>query len=74
MMLLLYEHTQLTMYYIRPLLYHIVIVSLWFSHGFSTKYIGYNANYIGAVTQSNVMGTFTYIVTNTVCSVTVTKL
>ena len=30
------------MYNIRPLRYDIVTVTLQFSHGFSTKYIGHN--------------------------------
>ena len=35
-------HTRLTIYYIRLLLYDIVIVNLRVSHGFSTKCTGYN--------------------------------
>ena len=59
------NHTQLTMYYIRPFLY-IINVSLQFSqcHEARTKCIGYNTNCIGAVMMSNQMGTNTvYIVT-----------
>ena len=40
--------TWLTMYYVRQLLYDIVIVTLCFSDGFSTKCIGYYMMYIGA--------------------------
>ena len=35
------NHSQLTVYYIRMLLYDIVIVTVRLSHGFSTKCIGY---------------------------------
>ena len=47
------------MYYIWSLLYDIITVTLQFSHGFSSKWIGYNTNCIGAVTQSKPMGTNT---------------
>ena len=66
--------TQLTMYYIRLLLYDSVIVTLQFSHGFSMKCIGYYTNCIGAVMQSNLTGINTHrIVTNTLRKETVTK-
>ena len=62
------------MYYIRPLLYNIINVTLPFNHGFSEKCIGYNTNCLGAVMQSNLIGTNThYIVTNTLRRETVTK-
>ena len=59
------EKVLLTVYYIRRLLYDIVTftpyavatVTLRFSHGFSSKRIGYNTNCIGAVTQSKAIGT-----------------
>ena len=37
-----------TMYYIRPLCYNIVTVTLRLSHGFSTQWIGYYTMCIGA--------------------------
>ena len=53
-------HTRLTMYDIRPFLYDIITVTVRFNPGFSTKCIGYNTNCIGAVMQSNLMGTNTH--------------
>ena len=41
-------HVRSSMYYIMLLLYDIVIVTLRFSHGFSTKSIGYSTMCIGA--------------------------
>ena len=38
-------------------MYDIVTVTLRFSHGFSTKCIGYYTKCIGAVMQSDPMGT-----------------
>ena len=46
-------HTRLTMYYIRPFLYDIIMVSLLFSQCYFTQCIGYSTNCIGAVTKSN---------------------
>ena len=64
--MILHNHTRLTMYYIRPLLYDSFIVSLLFSHGVSKTCIGYNTKCIGTVKLSNPMGTHTHhIVTNT---------
>ena len=37
-------HTRLTMFYIRPLLYDIITVTLRLSHCFSMKCIGYKTN------------------------------
>ena len=52
-----------------------MILSLSFRHGFSTKCIAYNTNCIGAVSQSNRIGTNTHcIVTNTLGRKTVTQL
>ena len=68
------RHTRLTMYYIRPLLHDIVAISLRLCHGFSTNFIGYRPNCIGAVTQSNTIDTNTQgTVTNTSRRQSVTK-
>ena len=62
------------MYYIKPLLYDIIDVTLRFSQCYSTKCISYNMNCMGAVTQSNQMGTNKHhFVTKTLLRETVTK-
>ena len=43
------------------------------NNSFSMKCIGYNTNYTGAVTQSNLMDNTYPIVTNTLCRENLTK-
>ena len=72
-LLMFQNHTRLTVYYIKPFLYDI-IVSLRLSHCYFTKCIGYNMNCIGAIMKSNQVGTITIrIATNTLCKVILTK-
>ena len=49
------KHTWLTTYYIRPFLYDIVSVSLLYN----LRFIGYSKNCIGAIMQSDQVGTNT---------------
>ena len=69
-----YIHIRLTMYYIRLLLYDIVIVTLRLSHGFSTKCIGYHTMCIGVHwIWLRKCTNAVRILTNTLCRETATK-
>ena len=69
-----HTHYVLTMYYISLLFSDIINVTLPFSHGFSTKCIGYNTICIGAhqIWMFNSINTVG-ITTNTLCRETVIK-